>query len=1198
MTPEEERLLFEARRAGFIECEVEPRKAVGDVDPTQTVSPCDAPEEAPEEIFLPPSDAPPDVTPARNLPLPISVVAGPFSLTCPDGMLPAVGFVSPVAFAKGELSSADQLVYLDSISAIPLGELYRIASLISALEALVDSELSDAVDNPYYDWDAFDLEVVALLGVTITIAAAIRAVLAVAQNKANAIVENVAHASLRCEWSSRQLVVYCDKDAPDGYATLLLPADIPTGVDSREIDAAAARSSTSQADADARAARIAARSLICLFKNVEQTATCEQLTDDDAYALGATILWADALNARDTYPKLLHELDGVEFAAVGSLPNLRKLKLVSTIAADRVTGRTQDEADAAALAMAMAELDCFIPSRARIFSCADDDTAYGNETAHALVTEYGSEDEVLNEMVTGSIAGARQDNVGITNELRVDGTVGVFTTLPAGMFVGDSPGVADLEAEIFAISTLECRWGNNSLVYACDDISSNVAEAVEVQAHFTENYPRIDDALDGLPDILRRDNKVGKLILSTALGRNLSMLASPRRSHVYSADVAARQFFGTEGQAAVDRVAAAFVLGQLECVYCNPRIPPVCVTFLDEDMTAANVVLPLLVDDDRLAEDQSADATSGVPGVHYTNAEPAEALLPPSDYLTDADADSAAITCGAIEEVLTIADVIGVIPTRDLVAHNQRCRYGNRRMNFSCADGSADDVDFTTPAAALEGVEAYLSAASTPTTGSYFTIAENTYEAYAESEGVDDKAAAQAAADAQAEAIGLSQLDCFYESPLLHLYCGAVADPPAYDDIDPTHYVVSGTVVIQPTSDPGKKNGQIVAESSNGSYAVGTAAANRPVILRHGYAKSYVSPQAALSEAFFEGLAQLDCYFESAAIDMACGAPSVLAPAVSPQLPPRETTIIIAGDGVQPGGDPPDVGERTYAPESVGSTIRHVTVASKLFRSYESQHDANTVAYMSALDQLDCFYESRAMSASCGSTGGGGSYYLVNGDHIVYEGGGGSWSNYSTGFPEALSVARAAARSYTSQQQADAAAFVTLQAQLVCFFTNVNWFSDKCPADTVMVSAGFVGAGEFTSLVSQALADAPAMRLAEALVVCDPVDAEVVVEYWKYNEKQEDCKCGEGEDEQPAIKCGVVASGTIRAEGSDYESAQAAANGAASALAKALTQCPPWKKPPATGIHSLVASNGSVSWLETTPCDGEEEVGSGFSNNY
>jgi hypothetical protein len=358
-----------------------------------------------------------------------------------------------------------------------------------------------------------------------------------------------------------------------------------------------------------------------------------------------------------------------------------------------------------------------------------------------------------------------------------------------------------------------------------------------------------------------------------------------------------------------------------------------------------------------------------------------------------------------------------------------------------------------------------------------------------------------------------------------------------------------------------------------------------------------VSPQEALNEAFFEGLLQLDCFFESAAIDMMCGAPSVLAPAVSPQLPPRENTTIIAGDGVKPGNDPPDVDERTYAPESVGSVTNHVVVASKLFRSYESQHDANIVAYMSALDQLDCFYESRAMSASCGSTGASGGYYIVDGEFIVYEGGGGTWSDYSTGYPESLSVTRAAARNYTSQAQADAAAFVTLQAQLVCFYVNVSWISDKCPPDTILVSPGFVGAGEFTSLVSQALADAPAQKLAEALVSCKPVDDEVV-EYWKYNERQEACQCGEGEDDQPAIKCGVVASGVIRAEGASDESAQAAANGAAMELARALTQCPPWKKPPATGVHALVASNGSVAWLDTTPCDGNEEVGSSYSNDY
>jgi hypothetical protein len=74
--------------------------------------------------------------------------------------------------------------------------------------------------------------------------------------------------------------------------------------------------------------------------------------------------------------------------------------------------------------------------------------------------------------------------------------------------------------------------------------------------------------------------------------------------------------------------------------------------------------------------------------------------------------------------------------------------------------------------------------------------------------------------------------------------------------------------------------------------------------------------------------------------------------------------------------------------------------------------------------------------------------------------------------------------------------------------------------------------------------------------VCQPVEDEV--EYWSYNTKQEDCQCGEGGDAKPAIKCGVVASGTIRAQGASNESAQAAADGAAHQLAIALKQCPPY----------------------------------------
>jgi hypothetical protein len=1161
-----------------------------------------------------------------------------------------------VTYLAGELAPATQTVFLDDISSIPAGELYRIAAAVPTLEPLVLYELPvlEAESSP--DWSSFEASIVALLGVSASIASDIREALLVAQKTANAVADVALAARLRCVWKNRQVHAVCSADVEQGYALIFHPDTPAPGVESQSVAAGTVSSSESQEDADAKAGRQAAQGLTCLYCNDEQIATCAE-EEGGAFAGSPTIEWVTDFDyPRETSVIPLLNLDGAVFRPAYSLPDTRTLKLTSTVAACFLKARTTEEANALALALAVAGLDCFVPSRRRLFSCTDAD-AWGNETANGSLGGLLTEEEILNEMVTGDIAGSRVNNVGVVDNTSIDLRVGVQTSTPPGMFFGSTSAEAEGLSEAFAAATLRCEWGNHALIYACDDLDSNPSVDVEVANHTVAAYPTP----------LTRANKAGKIILSSALGRNLSMLASPRRSHVYSADVAARQFFSVNGQDAVDRVAAAFVLGQLECTYCNPRIPPVCATFVtaqadDNDQappyTAENVILPLVVNDSRLAPAQSADATSGVPGIHYINDATSttpltDPLVAPANYLTDAIADAAAITCGAIEEVLTIADVIGVIPTRDLVTQNQRCRYGNRRMNFSCAAGAADDIDFTTPLTTLE--EAYLSAASTPSAGNFFTIAENTYEVYAASERAEDKVAAQVAADDQAEAVGLSQLDCFYESPLLHLYCGATV-PPVYNTIAAELYVSSGDAVILPTVYPGIKNGQTVGGASIGSYVLET---NRPVVAQHGYAKSYTSPQGALDEAFYASLAQLDCFFESAKIIMTCGAPTVL----EVETPPvTEAGTITAGRAIR---RPIPVNatywsdyegaEYDFAAESHGSVENPVVVERRLFRSYESQHDANTVAYLSALAQLDCFFDSTRQLATCGSPGGGQIVEVRDAEgNVVVWSGGGTWSKYSTA---SILINAGAIRSYVSQEQADRSAYSLGQGSLVCFYTNTWWEYTGCPADHILVAPGYVGEAEFTSFVSQEAADAPARKLAIASVVCQPIDDEVV-EYWRYNTKQEDCQCGEGGDAKPAIKCGVVASGTIRAEGASDESAQAAANaaahqlaialkqcppytnsrqeydicspglgdqggllragivpagvitssesqadadGAAMALAKSLVQCYPWAAPSGEGVQALVtrgSSEGKASWMETAPCEGDEESGSSYNNSY
>lgn len=815
MSPEEEKRLFLERQNATETCEGAAFVRAGDVDPTPHTPPCDTPPEIPEEIFLPPSTPPDAEDPLRDLPAPIVVVGGAFSAGCPIGKNPVAGATVPVVYTKGALASATQLVYLDSISVIPSGELYRIAPLVDLLTALTDATLADAVLDFGYDWTTFDTSIRALIGVTAEVATAIREALVVSQLTANSIVEVVVASELRCEWPSRRLTAYCDPEADDGYSVVLYPTVVPgTPSDVSEVMANVAASEVSQADADAKAARIAARSLGCIFGNTAQTVTCADI-DGVAFASGVTLPWVasdvDDAALRTVTTPLLYSLDASEFSEVDALPGIRKLTLSATIDAGTVTGGSQEEANALAQALALAELDCFFPSRQRLFSCVDED--YGNAAALAML---GSETEerILNQMASGDLDGSHTSNIGVLglpDDGAVDTSVGVRTVLPAGMFAGSSATEANDLAEAFAIATLECVWGNREVVYACDDKDSDPTEPLEVAAHYTENYPV--DA--GEPDTLNRANKAGQRIFSPTLAVFVDLLASPSKSSPYSDIVLARQFTSAEGQADADEIAATFAVSRLGCVYCNPRIKPFCVT-LDEPYDADTVPLPVAEED--LDGPQSVDATSGVPGALYV-ADDDDVLQAPVDFLTN-DTGYPAFACGSAPEVMAIADAVGSIPRASLVTDGgggPDCRFFNVVQTRDCPTKVGVNAFALTPAASALTI----------------TVPAGTFS------GEDQAAADQAASDF-ADVL----LVCEFGNPTLDVYCNHT--PPA--------------AVVEANYDTGVVVTRGTADVTMAPSAVGGANAVR--VIKHAFT-SQDSPDDAMLQAYLMAIAQLDCFWEN-----------------------------------------------------------------------------------------------------------------------------------------------------------------------------------------------------------------------------------------------------------------------------------------------------------------------------------------------
>lgn len=899
MTPEEEQRLFAARLNAPLEsCDKVSLVVTGDIDPVAKSAPCDVPLAPLVEPFFPPSDPPPLLETNRSLPDPVVVEGAAFTAAC----LPEQAYQSD-EYVKGAIEAATQLVYLDSIPIIPTAELYRIADLMDGLVTLVNDDLANLVEVGGA-WDDFDVEIVARLRVSIAIAQAIREALVTAQEKANEVSRSVAVANLRCVWESRLLWAHCDLDNPLGYALTFSPDTPPLGA--VVASAGAATSDLSQEDADAKAGRIAARELNCLFRNTAQTSTCAEI-EEGAFIGTPTLLWP--LGVSDSALRApvsvgLASLEG-PYAVADTLPDIRSLKLTATIPADQVTGRTQQEANDTAKLLATAELDCFFPSRPRIFSCIDA-ADYGNAAARVEFVGGRSEDDILNEMATGDIAGPRVDNAGIIASA-IDPTVGVRTKLPAGMFIGPTSADAENLATLFAISTLECLWGNVELTYACDDLNSDTSEPLEVAEHRPATYLGERNPL----------NKQGKTAFSSALGQTLHMLASPRKSSPYSTNVLERQFFSEDGQADANEIAASFAVSQLGCVYCNPRIPPVCLTFVTHipPYEADEVDLP--VSPSIIAPGQSADATSGVPGVRYSYV--VDKWIPPSNYLT-ADDEGSTFACGDFAEVVAVADVVGAIPIKDLVfdALSANCQYGNDRVYGRCRPSEAPPLDAPAGSFAVSpsGAATYQAYLSPNSTVGFVIIAENTVTE-----------STKEAANAVASNLALSQLGCFYESPALTLFCGAdtsAALPSAAKftrvDTTPAEFGDGRFGTATPVKD-------YVHPLSRGFKTNGGGASPSPVTVPYGAGRSDASPTEALQAALFVGLGGLYCFF-------------------------KNTTQTARCPGSAGGPAHPNGLTQTFATDSV--TL--ASTPADRFPSDVSQFDADTIALLVAQAGLVCWY--------------------------------------------------------------------------------------------------------------------------------------------------------------------------------------------------------------------------------------------------
>jgi hypothetical protein len=285
--------------------------------------------------------------------------------------------------------------------------------------------------------------------------------------------------------------------------------------------------------------------------------------------------------------------------------------------------------------------------------------------------------------------------------------------------------------------------------------------------------------------------------------------------------------------------------------------------------------------------------------------------------------------------------------------------------------------------------------------------------------------AAKESANKSAQAIAKAALDCFWQSAAISLCCDAPAVIPSGSANTPE----TGTIAAGDCLNPKKYCADSIGEVSG------------EVALARKAVQSYVSQADANTRAYTMLWPQLDCFWQSARIEMQCGAPFACPPG---SLNARETdTINHAGDAAT----------RKYSTNSNGNVAGEVFLDRKAISSYLSQANANATAWLLTRAQLDCFFESAYVDLKCSATPRMPTVYnnsSPDNNEEIKTGtntfgpprepkGVSTVSTLSIGyeFGQATSPARAYL-SYKSQKEANQQAYRSAYDQLDCFWRSAN----------------------------------------------------------------------------------------------------------------------------------------------------------------
>jgi hypothetical protein len=494
-------------------------------------------------------------------------------------------------------------------------------------------------------------------------------------------------------------------------------------------------------------------------------------------------------------------------------------------------------------------------TRARAEALANLNCFYVNAE---LVLSCGDADDLPGQGPPG-----RWDGVVITSPTEpADATLGEVgnpVMVPAGA-LKSTTSAADVaqQARITALGALECYWRSVEVTATCPDYGTGV----------------------------------GALRASTR---------SPVRTVTLPAGVETSAL----SQAAADASALSFAQAQLQCLYCNVEIPPLCVPAYVFERPDYRLPIPR----EWVDASWSVDATQGVAADTYCSEDPTQA-----------------------------PGVAGVVATTQLVTLPTGCRYENSAFRVGCVASAVDNIlgPFTEPDRARLSRNSYPDPMATAVAARSILIAAGAFAVYVASEadvpadvlpGSALNIRAQAYVNQLARQTALSYLTCYFESDPLTVACADV-----------------------------------------GHAGAAATLSNSPITAETGYVVSYTSKQDANTRARAALLQQLSCVYASPEMVLRCfvgvNSGGATPPAAGVELGTRRP---VYGDGradVRATG----VEDGLVDPTAVGSTTRPLLLPFGYVTSRISQQDATTRALAQGVLGLDCYWTNPEMTVACGAT--------------------------------------------------------------------------------------------------------------------------------------------------------------------------------------------------------------------------------------